>query len=340
MRRKAGWAFATSYRFVVETTPEGEAEQNPMSTPSDLTLEAPLPSYSPPNPAAARSMDDEPIASTSTTPRRKIAASEEQRGRVLKFKADRGPVAYVIALFVLHGLVWWLATPLVAAAMVLPFVLGGMFVAPINHHHQHLNTFRSPWVNRVYDIALAVQSGVAPYSWVLHHNLGHHRNYLNQNPHVSPDESAWTRRDGVQMSRTQYTFDMLLRHQADIFQVGLRYPRFMRYWLAMKLPLWGFLGFLLWLNPVNTLLVFLVPGLLTLAHTIWVTYEHHAGCDTSDHLVGSVNRDNRIYNWLTGNLGFHTAHHKRPGVHWSLLPQVHEEIKSGIPDELIFKTFW
>ena len=34
------------------------------------------------------------------------------------------------------------------------------------------------------------------------------------------------------MTRVQYTLDMLLRHQADIYQVGLRYPRFMRYWLA------------------------------------------------------------------------------------------------------------
>jgi fatty acid desaturase len=43
---------------------------------------------------------------------------------------------------------------------------------------------------------------------------------------------------------------------------------------------------------------------------------------------------------MTCNLGLHTAHHKRPGVHWSLLPQIHEEIKDQIPQEMILTTFW
>jgi fatty acid desaturase len=272
--------------------------------------------------------------------RRKLAVAESARGRILKYKADRGPVVYVLAMFALHGVLWCIASPLVAVISVVPLAIASMFIAPINHHHQHLNTFRSPVLNRLYDLTLALQTGVAPYGWTLHHNLGHHRNYLHQHPHPSPDESAWTRRDGVQMSRVVYTIDMLLRHQSDMYQVGLRQPRYLRYWLAMKLPLYALIGAALWMAPLNTLLIFLIPGFIALTHTIWATYEHHAGCATSDHLVASMNRDNRIYNRLTGNLGLHTAHHKRPGLHWSLLPQVHEEIAGEIPEELIFKTFW
>jgi fatty acid desaturase len=59
-----------------------------------------------------------------------------------------------------------------------------------------------------------------------------------------------------------------------------------------------------------------------------------------NYLVASRNRENRIYNLLTGNLGLHTAHHKRPGLHWSLLPVLHEEIRAEIPEGQIFKTFW
>jgi fatty acid desaturase len=175
---------------------------------------------------------------------------------------------------------------------------------------------------------------------VLHHNLGHHRNYLNQHPHVSPDESAWTRLDGVQMGRVEYTIDMLLRHQSDIYRVAVRYPRFMRYWLVMKLPLYALIGLGLWFNPLNMILIFLLPAFLTLTHTIFATYEHHAGCDTTEHLVASYSRVNALYNRMTGNLGLHTAHHKRPGVHWSLLPQLHEEIKDEIPEDQILTGFW
>jgi fatty acid desaturase len=302
-----------------------------MSTSTDFAATAPTQI-----PTALCALDETPTAPS----RRKIGALDEERGTILKYKADRGYVAYVLVMFGVHLALWWYATPLVALASVIPLAVASMFVAPINHHHQHLNTFRSSFVNRLYDMALALQTGVAPYGWTLHHNLGHHLNYLNQYPHPKPDESAWTRRDGEQMSRVEYTIDMLLRHQSDMYRVGLEYPRFLRYWLAMSLSLYALIGLGLWINPLNTLLIFLVPGFFALTHTIWATYEHHAGCDTDGHLVGSRNRDNRIYNVLTGNLGLHTAHHKRPGVHWSLLPQLHEEIKDDIPGELIFETFW
>ena len=133
-----------------------------------------------------------------------------------------------------------------------------MFIAPINHHHQHINSFRSAWLNRLYELLLALQSGVG-----------------------------------------------------------------------------------LWLRPLETVLVFLLPAFITLSHTIWATYEHHAGCPRNNHIDASPrNRDNRAYNALTGNLGLHTAHHKRPGLHWSLLPELHERIRSQIPEEQIAETFW
>jgi fatty acid desaturase len=258
----------------------------------------------------------------------------------LKYKADRGPIAYVVAAFALRVAIWVLATPLMCAFGVIPLAVLGMFIAPINHHHQHVNSFRAPWLNRVYDSLLALQCGVAPYGWVLHHNLGHHVNYLNQPPHEGADESRWTRPDGTQMGRLEYCIDLFLNHQIDIIRVGLRHRKYLRSLLLMKLPLWGLIGIGLWLRPLETVLVFLLPSFIALIHTIWATYEHHAGCPVDNGLVASRNRENRIYNLLTGNLGLHTAHHKRPGLHWSLLPVLHEEIRAEIPEAQIFKTFW
>jgi fatty acid desaturase len=269
-----------------------------------------------------------------------IRAGAERRGSILKYKADRGPVAYVMVVFVLRLCLWALATPLICAVGVVPLAVLGMFIAPINHHHQHVNTFRAGWLNRLYDLVLAVQCGVGPYSWVLHHNLGHHLNYLNQPPHENADESHWTRADGTAMGRLEYSVHLLLHHQVDIVRVGLQRPRHFRNFLLMKLPLWGLLGVGLWLRPLETVLVFLLPAFITLFHTIWATYEHHAGCPGNDHDDASRNRDNRIYNALTGNLGLHTAHHKRPGLHWSLLPELHASIRDQIPEDQILEKFW
>ncbi len=270
----------------------------------------------------------------------RISATSNRQGIILKYKADRGPIAYVVAVFLLHLVIWGLATPLICAISVIPLALLGMFIAPINHHHQHVNSFRAAWLNRLYDLALALQCGVGPYSWLLHHNLGHHVNYLNQPPHESPDESHWTRADGTQMGRLEYSVHLFVHHQIDIVQVGLRHPRYFRYFLLMKLPLWSLIGVGLWLRPLETLLVFLLPASIVLFHTIWATYEHHAGCLKNDHYDASRNRENRIYNALTGNLGLHSAHHKRPGLHWSLLLELHERIRPQIPEERILKSFW
>ena len=264
----------------------------------------------------------------------------DRLGTLLKYKADRGPVAYVSAVFVLRMVIWVMATPWICAIGVIPLTLLGILIAPINHHHQHLNSFRAAWLNRLYDLVLALQSGVAPYAWVLHHNFGHHLNYLNQPPHDSPDESRWTRSDGTQMGRFEYSVQLLLHYQIDIVRIGLRRTKTFRYFLLMKLPLWSLLGVGLWIRPLETLLVFVLPAFLTLFHTIWATYEHHAGCRPNKCLDSSRNRDNRLYNALTGNLGLHTAHHMRPGLHWSLLPALHAKIRDEIPEELIFKTFW
>lgn len=276
--------------------------------------------------------DPQPKAAVRDTPARK--------GRILRYVADRRPVTFTFAMLALHFVAFFLAPTGWAVALVLPFALASMFISPLNHHHQHFNTFHSTLLNRIYEVALSLQTGISPYAWVLHHNLGHHRNYLNQPPHDQPDESRWTRDDGSTMGRVEYTIHLVLNHQLDIYRVGQRHPRHWRAYLLMKIPIYAILALLFVLNPINAFLIFVLPGFVALVHTSWATYEHHAGHHPTSHDDASVNRTDPVYNFLTCNLGYHTAHHMRPGVHWSLLPRIHADIEHRIPEEMILRTFW
>jgi fatty acid desaturase len=261
-------------------------------------------------------------------------------GTIIKYKADRWTVAIVLSVFALHCVVWWFASPLVAFLAMAPLTAVSCFVAAFGHHHYHVNVFRHSAVNRAYEIVLALQTGASPYTWVLHHNLGHHAHYLNQRPHAEPDESCWTRADGTQMGRFEYALHTFWHRPMVIYRVGKRYPSQYRAYLWMKVPYYGAMALGLYLSPLNFILVFTIPAVLTLFHTCWATYEHHAGHYASEDIEASVNREHPLFNLLTGNLGLHTAHHSRPGLHWSLLPELHGQLRPRIPEKQLLQTFW
>jgi beta-carotene hydroxylase len=267
-------------------------------------------------------------------------AARARRGKILRFRADRAAVGVTLGGLAAHLVVYWLASPLVAGLLVIPLFLLSITIAPLNHHHQHVSVFRNAVLNRVYDLVLALQTGAGPYTWVLHHSLGHHRNYLNQPPHDEADESHWTRSDGRAMGRLEYTLHLFVDHQRDVHRVGRTHPAIYRSFWLMRIPLYGIVATLLVLDPVNFLFAFAIPAVLTLLHTCWATYEHHAGQPTSSHYVATVNRIHPLFNALSWNLGYHTAHHLRPGVHWSELPELHREIEGKIPAHQILTTFW
>jgi fatty acid desaturase len=204
-----------------------------------------------------------------------------------------------------------------------------------NHHHQHAPTFRFTVLNRIMEFFYALHTGVTTNLWVLHHNLGHHQHYLDQ----TKDESRWTRDDGTKMGEMEYSLIITITAYYRGYLVGKKHPEEMRDFLIFSAITFALLGVLVALKPAAALLLFVFPMITGLFMTAWATYEHHAGLNTDDLYQASFNNTNRWYNLFTGNLGYHTAHHYKRGLHWSKLPQLHEKIKDNIPKELIRETW-
>jgi fatty acid desaturase len=254
---------------------------------------------------------------------------------LFKHTEDRVPVAIALSLTALDIAAYFTLNSgwVLAAYMVFMIMPKGILCA-WNHHHQHVHTFRSNALNRLLELSYALHTGMTTHAWLLHHVLGHHLNFLDQ----ERDESGWKRKDGTVMPMLEYTLVTALTAYPRAYRVGKRYPAQQRVFLTYTALTVLLLAGLVWLKPMQGLMLFVVPMMISLVYTTWVTYDHHAGLPTHDEFQASHNNMNRWFNRLTGNLGYHTAHHHRQGVHWSRLPQLHERIADRIPAHLYRKS--
>jgi len=251
---------------------------------------------------------------------------------IFNFSADRLPVAIILFFSILDFTIFATLDNhlLIISYWFIMFLPRGAICA-WNHHHQHRHVFKYPVLNRILEFFYALHTGVTTNLWLLHHNLGHHKNYLDQ----SIDESRWQRKDGSKMRSLEYTFNVALTAYQRGYYVGKFHPKHQRLYLKYTTITFLILIALTLINPFNALFVFILPMISSLLYTAWVTYGHHAGLETDDNFKASYNNTNKWFNIFTGNLGFHTAHHYKQGIHWSKLPELHEQIKNKIPSHLI-----
>ena len=246
---------------------------------------------------------------------------------VFRFREDRLPVAILLGGFAADLAVFALAPVWLAALWALVSIPAKTCVAAWNHHHQHTAFFNSGVLNRFIEILFALQTGAVSKLWVLHHNVGHHENYLDQ----AKDESAWKTPSGRVMGALEYTFTIAATGYSRAWANAANRPQERLVFILMLAATLAVLGALFAINWANALLVFLIPMTASYLMTCWHTYDHHAGCSETDPYAASNNITHRWYNILTGNLGYHTAHHLRPGLHWSKLPEFHARIAERIP---------
>ncbi len=250
---------------------------------------------------------------------------------VFKYKEDRWPVITILMLTLLDFILYFtLNSNAMLFGYYLLMVIPKGVICAWNHHHQHLFTFRHNALNRGLEFFYALHTGVTTNLWRLHHVLGHHVNFLDQ----KIDESRWQRKDGTKMGVVEYTLKVAVTAYPRGYAVGKRFPKQLKPFLTFVGPTFLVVALLVWFKPMAGIFLFALPMVTSLLFTAYVTYDHHTGLDTENEFEASYNNLSTIFNFLTGNLGYHTAHHYRQGVHWSKLPALHATIADKIPEHL------
>jgi fatty acid desaturase len=252
--------------------------------------------------------------------------------KIFRFKADIIPVSLIVSLLIFDFLIFaFCKNRMTAVIWALSFMWPKVIICSWNHHHQHVRTFKQKFLNGLLDVVYAFHTGALPNMWVLHHNLGHHLHYQNQ----QHDQSRWKNKNGKKMGIIKYSIEVSATSFYRSYLVGKKYPKLLIEYILLSILVLLLLCVMFYLNWFNALFIFLIPMLHSLFMTANATYNHHAGLESDDPYKSSRNYTDKLYNFLTGNLGYHTAHHVKFGLHWSKLPALHEEIKDKIPPELI-----
>ena len=257
-----------------------------------------------------------------------------KKSGLLRYSADSVSIS-VVLLAVVSSLIPFMVTMPTWALLVwfAAVLFIRSFTPYIQHNHGHLGAFHSKSVNHLYDVLLTQVTGYATALWELQHNRGHHRNFLT--PELDPARLTHLK-SGKLMSRWMYALRGNLTIFRDSVAIGKGEGKAGKKTLISKLygesaVQLAVTGALFYWNPWMTLFFVVIPNVLTAWFIWWESYAHHLHAPTTGMYDASITIAGESFNRQTFNIGHHTAHHERPTLHWSILPQRTEEILEKIP---------
>src|SRR5262245_41037749 len=272
-------------------------------------------------------------------------AAERASMRVLPYSSDLRSIAFIVLVLVVYGVQWSGAVrdwALYASSYYLAFV-----ACIINHNHQHHHTFAHPILNRLFVLFISLAMGMPATAVVAIHNQNHHA-HNNSEKHLSRVSTVRTRLHLLNLLLFPFVVIPCFLTSATRRQL-INGWRTHCPWRYRQLRLEGLVFYptmaaLLLLRPIETLIYIGIPYLFGQWLIVAINHLQHVGCDPSSDYNHSWNCTGRLANWWFFNNGYHTAHHLRPDLHWTRLPEFHESIRSQINPHLnrrsLLATLW
>jgi beta-carotene hydroxylase len=257
---------------------------------------------------------------------------------MLKFKADRRTLVYLVittALFFVqwyYGFHWWLYAS---------YLYFSVAVTVIAHNHNHVPMWKKDFLNDATDYWITLLYGFPSFIWTPTHNKNHHK---------------FNNREG------DYTITYRITEGNNLFSL-LSYPSISSYYQQSPImihlkDLWAnkrskfyiaifqyvilvlYIIIALYLNWRKALLFVVLPQQFAIFMVLVFNYVQHVHADEESAFNHSRNFISPLTDFMLFNNGMHTAHHYRASVHWSLLPETHKKIAANIDSTLIETGFW
>jgi fatty acid desaturase len=214
-------------------------------------------------------------------------------------------------------------------------------VAVMAHNHNHVRTFKSKRLNAAMDYWITIFYGFPAFAWIPTHNLNHH-NFNNR-------EGDYTITYRVSESNNLFT---LLTYPtiSGIYQQPPTRAYLKKLWGKNRQRFWFsvsqyvvvavYLAIFFAIDWKKALLFVFIPQQVSLMAVLVFNYIQHIHANEESEWNHSRNFVGWALNALLFNNGYHTIHHFKPGLHWSVLPREHAKIDHLIEPELKERSFW
>lgn len=257
----------------------------------------------------------------------------------LRYRDDWRTLGFMVALTILYAVQWvgvlrWF--PLLPATCFLAFV-----ACIIKHNHMHCRTFSSRGWNTFFNLWLSLVTGQPATGIITAHNERHHMHSNEDGDFVrcSLVRSRWNILNFL-LFAPRSVLTMFREKPSDLARWRKRSPVLFRAAIVERVFVYVAFAALLILDWKATLVYIGIPCFFGQWALVSINLLQHQDCDHDSEFDHSRNITGSVANWIFFNNGLHTAHHLRPGLHWSRLRAFHEEVVAPrISEELNERSF-
>lgn len=256
----------------------------------------------------------------------------------LRFSADRKTLIYIFITTALFILQWTYIGFNVFAYIIYLFL--SVAVAVIIHNHNHLPIWRNKVMNTLTDWWLTVFYGFPIFAWIPTHNKNHHK--LNNREGDYTITYRFSEKNNLVTLLTYPSISGFYQQKAIKLYLKEQYQKDRtRFYLCLSqyaiLAIWLAAAFIL--DWKKALLFVFIPQQVSLFSVLIFNYVQHVHANEESEYNHSRNFTG-LLNFFLFNNGYHTIHHDKAGLHWSVVPEEHKKIAHLIDPSLQERSFW
>jgi fatty acid desaturase len=214
------------------------------------------------------------------------------------------------------------------------------------HLHIHRPFSKKTVLNLLFDLSMGAVTGMTASNWRIQHRYGHHRGidlpYRGERNAYLENYSTMRAVSYSAISLVETFYSPIIESFNKGIRDNVKTPISYRSAFFEQMLLLAFVAMLAVWQP-RLVLIYLLPWyFVTQFVTRYVDYLNHYGCDeaSADPYERANNSLSWWFNFTTHNFGYHTAHHIRPGAHWTELPEIHKTIADRIPERHLKPFSW